>query len=79
MINFFLSWSVDSEEINVWFQKLQITKDKDTRADLPYSLKLKCMCVGCLESQLTSIPHQNGSVFTLALDLDSMAQPLTAY
>lgn len=70
---------MDSKEINVLFQKLQITEDKDTRADLSYSLVLKCMCVGCLESQLTSIPHENGSVFTLALDLDSMAQPLTPY
>lgn len=32
-----------------------------------------------LKSQPLSTPNENGSVFTLALDLDSMAQPLTPY
>lgn len=36
-------------------------------------------CVWSLESQLTSSPLENGSVFTLALDLDSVAQPLSPY
>lgn len=37
------------------------------------------MDVMYLESLLTSTPHENGSVFTLALDLDSMARSLTPY
>lgn len=37
------------------------------------------MCAARLESQLTSGPRENGSVFTLALDSDGMAQPLTPY
>lgn len=45
-------------------------------------LTYRCMCVrvlGVLKASSPPPPNENGSVFTLALDLDCMAQPLTPY
>lgn len=62
--------------------EIKVLGDRRDKRQISLLHRCLCVCVLCVlkaSSPPPPPPPENGSVFTLALDLDSMAQPLTPY